>query len=106
MCEYPFTITHATRRVLLVVLVRRTCRAGLKICEQGVRMPPVISCQQDVQPAYQVVAPDGDHIEISVELFSALWDFLRGTKPTGSLIIQFRNGGIAGLEAIIKKLYK
>ncbi len=68
-------------------------------------MPPVISRQQDAQP-YQVVAPDGDHIEISVELFSALWDFLRGTKPTGSLIIQFRNGGIAGLEAIIKKLYK
>jgi len=75
------------------------------VCGQGVRMTPVISCQQDSKP-YQVLAPDGDQIEISTELFSALWDFLRGAKPTGSLIIQFRNGGIAGLEATIKKLYK
>jgi hypothetical protein len=56
--------------------------------------------------AYRVIAPDGNQIEISRELFGALWDFLQGNKPTGSVVIHFRNGGIAGLEAIIKKTYK
>ena len=68
-------------------------------------MPSLMSFQQDSQP-YRVVAPDGNQIEISGELFGALWDFLQGTKPTGSVVIHFRNGGIAGLEAIIKKTYK
>lgn len=68
-------------------------------------MPPLISFQHDVQP-YLVVAPDGNQVEISHELFGALWDFLRGNQPTGSVVIHFRNGGIAGLEAIIKKTYK
>ena len=55
---------------------------------------------------YLVVAPDGTQVEISKELFSVLWDFLLGNKPTGSVVIHFRNGGIAGLEAVIKKVYK
>jgi hypothetical protein len=55
---------------------------------------------------YVVVAPDGTQIVIPKELFGALWDFLRGNKPTGSLLLHFRNGGIAGLEALIKKRYK
>jgi len=53
-----------------------------------------------------VLAPDGNHIEISSELFTALWEFLEGEKQTGSVVIHFRNGGIAGLEAIVKKVYK
>jgi hypothetical protein len=68
-------------------------------------MPTVVSFQQNVQQ-YQVVAPDGNHIEIPKELFGLLWDFSAGNKPNGSVVIQFRNGGIAGLEAIIKKTYK
>ena len=68
-------------------------------------MPSAMSIQQDAEH-YLVVAPDGNRIEISKELFGALWDFLEGTKPTGSVVIHFRNGGIAGLEAIIKKIYK
>jgi hypothetical protein len=68
-------------------------------------MPSLMSFQHDAEP-YRVVAPDGNQIEISSELFGALWDFLQGNKPTGSVVIHFRNGGIAGLEAIIKKTYK
>lgn len=60
---------------------------------------------QGVQP-YLVIAPDGDHIEIPKELFAALADFLRGRGPSGSVVIHFRNGGIAGLEALVKKTYK
>lgn len=68
-------------------------------------MPPLSMTQQEAQ-AYRVVAPDGSQVEISAELFGALWDFLQGNKSTGSVVIHFRNGGIAGLEAIIKKIYK
>jgi hypothetical protein len=53
-----------------------------------------------------VVAPDGNQIEIPKELFGLLWDFSEGNKQTGSVIMQFRNGGVAGLEAVIKKTYK
>jgi hypothetical protein len=68
-------------------------------------MPSAMSLRQDGQQ-YLVIAPDGSQIEISRELFGALWDFLEGNKPTGSIVIHFRNGGIAGLEAVIKKIYK
>jgi hypothetical protein len=67
-------------------------------------MPPLT--RQTEAQAYRVIAPDGSQIEISPELFGALWDFLQGNKSTGSVVIHFRNGGIAGLEAIIKKIYK
>jgi hypothetical protein len=69
------------------------------------RLPTVVSFQQS-QQQYMVVAPDGNHVEIPRELFGLLHDFLRGTKQTGSVVIQFRNGGIAGLESVIKKTYK
>ncbi|MGZ4853719.1 MAG: hypothetical protein ACXVKH_00750 [Candidatus Angelobacter sp.] len=68
-------------------------------------MPTVVSFQQSPQQ-YLVVAPDGNQIEIPKELFGLLWDFIQGSKPTGSVIMQFRNGGIAGLEAVTKKTYK
>jgi hypothetical protein len=68
-------------------------------------VPTVISFQQ-TQHQYLVVAPDGNQIEIPKELFGLLWDFSAGNKPTGSVVIQFRNGGVAGLEAVIKKTYK
>ncbi len=56
---------------------------------------------------YLVRSPDGMQIEIPKELYGALCDFLQGNnKPTGSVVIQFRNGGIAGLEALVKKIYK
>ena len=77
---------------------------ALKV-ETEAEVPTVVSFQQSVQQ-YLVVAPDGNQIEIPKELFGLLWDFSAGNKPTGSVIIQFRNGGIAGLEAIIKKTYK
>jgi len=68
-------------------------------------MPTVVSFQHSPQQ-YTVVAPDGNRIEIPKELFGLLLDFLQGSKQTGSVVIQFRNGGIAGLEAIIRKTYK
>ena len=68
-------------------------------------MQPVTSIH-DGKHQYLVVAPDGNNIEIPKELFGVLWDFLEGNKATGSVVIQFRNGGIAGLEALVKKTYK
>jgi hypothetical protein len=68
-------------------------------------MPTVVSFQPSPQQ-YLVVGPDGNQIEIPKELFGLLWDFSEGNKQTGSVIIQFRNGGVAGLEAVIKKTYK
>jgi hypothetical protein len=68
-------------------------------------MPSVVPIQQNVQ-RYIVVAPEGDQIEIPKELFKALWDFSQGSKATGSVVIHFRNGGVAGLEAVIKRTYK
>jgi hypothetical protein len=68
-------------------------------------VPTVVSFKQSPQQ-YMVIDPDGNQVEIPKELFGLLWDFSRGAKPTGSVIIQFRNGGIAGLEAVIKKTYK
>jgi hypothetical protein len=68
-------------------------------------MPSVVSIQQNTQ-RYMVVGPEGDQIEIPKELFKALWDFSQGSKATGSVVIHFRNGGVAGLEAVIKRTYK
>lgn len=68
-------------------------------------MPSVVSIQQNMQ-RYILVAPEGEQIEIPKELFKALWDFSQGSKATGSVIIHFRNGGVAGLEAVIKRTYK
>ncbi|HWZ45470.1 MAG TPA: hypothetical protein VNW97_18490 [Candidatus Saccharimonadales bacterium] len=68
-------------------------------------MSSIVSFQPSA-PQHLVVSPDGSGISIPKELFGALADFLQGSKPTGALIIQFRNGGIAGMEALIKKTYK
>jgi hypothetical protein len=73
---------------------------------QGESMPTVVPIQQRTQQ-YVVISPEGNQIEIPKELFGALSDFLQGAvKPTGSVTIQFRNGGVAGLEAMIKRIYK
>jgi hypothetical protein len=68
-------------------------------------LPSIVSFQPTAQQ-HMVVSPDGSQIHIPKELFGALADFLQGSKPTGALVIQFRNGGVAGLEAVIKKTYK
>ena len=78
---------------------------NLKIMEGWKKMPTVVSFQHNPQQ-HLVVAPDGTRIEIPKELFGLLVDFLQGSKQTGSVVIQFRNGGIAGLEAVIRKTYK
>jgi hypothetical protein len=68
-------------------------------------MTAILPFEQTPQQ-YRVVSPEGIQIQIPRELFGALSDFVHGAKPTGSVVIQFRNGGIAGLEAVIKKTYK
>ncbi len=68
-------------------------------------MSSIVSFQPSA-PQHVVVSPDGSQISIPRELFDALADFLQGSKPTGALVIQFRNGGVAGLEALIKRIYK
>jgi hypothetical protein len=61
---------------------------------------------KDKRPRYYANSPEELQVAIPKELFTALWDFLEGERPAGSVIIHFRNGGIAGLEALIKKHYK
>ena len=56
--------------------------------------------------AYLATAPDGQQIEIPREFFVVLNDFLLERKHAGSMVVHFRNGGIAGLEAVIKKKFK
>jgi hypothetical protein len=68
------------------------------------KMPSVVSLR-DKEP-YLVVSPEGGQIEVPKELYVALRDFIEGSKCNGSIVIQFRNGGIAGLEALVKKTYK
>jgi hypothetical protein len=58
------------------------------------------------QIRFFAASSEGRQIAITKELFELLWDFLRGEKAAGSATIHFRNGGIAGLEALIKKTYK
>ena len=65
---------------------------------------PALQYESSLQ--YAVVSPDGNRIEIPKELFQALWDFIKGSKHSGTVTIQFRNGGVAGLEALIKRTYK
>lgn len=67
---------------------------------------PSTALQYESRFQYKVVSPDGNRIEIPKELFGALWDFIEGNKPSGTVTIQFRNGGVAGLEALIKRTYK
>jgi hypothetical protein len=69
-------------------------------------MVPSLVSFESTAPEHLVVSPDGSRVSIPKELFGALADFLQGSKQTGALVIQFRNGGVAGLEALIKKTYK
>ncbi|HKD82412.1 MAG TPA: hypothetical protein VKH81_22175 [Candidatus Angelobacter sp.] len=55
---------------------------------------------------YLLMSPDGTEIEVPPELFRAINDFMVGRKDAGSMVVHFRNGGVAGLETVIKKKYK
>ncbi len=55
---------------------------------------------------YLAVSPDEREIEIPKELFVALNDFMATRQDTGSMVVHFRNGGMAGLETLVKKKYK
>lgn len=48
----------------------------------------------------------GLYYEIPRELFEALREFLVVNRDTGSLTIHFRSGGVAGIEALRKKIFK
>ncbi|MBZ5509026.1 MAG: hypothetical protein LAO78_26500 [Acidobacteriia bacterium] len=54
----------------------------------------------------RVMSPEGVEIEVPSELFLALSDFMVTRKNAGSMIVHFRNGGVAGLETLVKKKYK
>ena len=67
---------------------------------------PSTALHCDSRLQYAVVSPDGSRIEIPKELFAVLWDFIKGNKSSGTVTIRFRNGGVAGLEALFKRTYK
>lgn len=64
------------------------------------------SSSTQARGSYMAVSPEGLRVEIPKELFSVLCDFLQVRKDAGSMVVHFRNGGVAGLEALIKKRYK
>lgn len=64
------------------------------------------SSPTQIRGAYMAVSPEGLRVEIPKELFVVLCDFLQIRKDAGSMVVHFRNGGVAGLEALIKKRYK
>jgi len=67
---------------------------------------PISNSTANARDSYMVISPEGAGIAIPKELFVVLWDFLQIRKDAGSMVVHFRNGGVAGLEALIKKRYK
>jgi hypothetical protein len=67
---------------------------------------PIGGSVPNIRGSYMAVSPEGAKIEIPKELFTVLCDFLQLRKDAGSMVVHFRNGGVAGLEALIKKRYK
>lgn len=55
--------------------------------------------------AYRAIGPDGAALPLTKEIFEALQDISR-RKGTGSVIIDFKSGGIAGVEMTVRKVYK
>lgn len=51
-----------------------------------------------------MLSPQGAYIQIPVDLFDAVKDFI-ASKRTGSVRIDFRDGGFAGVEGNYKKTY-
>ena len=47
---------------------------------------------------FYCVSPDNERIPVPKELFNALRRFLDGAKPTGTLTIECRNGGVTGVQ--------
>ena len=68
-------------------------------------MSQVTTVQQD-NVGYRITSPEGTEVKIPKELFALLWDFLRVHRGSGTIIIQFRNGGVAGLESVLKRRHK
>jgi hypothetical protein len=60
----------------------------------------------ELQGRCMAVAPDGSHIPLPKELFTALMDFMQSRKCPGSITIQFRNGEITCVEAVAKKTFR
>lgn len=67
---------------------------------------PIGGSVPNLRGSYMAVSPEGAKVEIPKELFTVLCDFLQLRKDAGSMVVHFRNGGVAGLEALIKKRYK
>jgi hypothetical protein len=67
---------------------------------------PIGGSVPNIRGSYMAVSPEGAKVEIPKELFTVLCDFLQLRKDAGSMVVHFRNGGVAGLEALIKKRYK
>ena len=59
-----------------------------------------------VNGCYKAVSPGGEELIITAELFAALKRFLKDQKPQGTVTIAFRSGGVAGIEATEKTVYK
>jgi hypothetical protein len=65
-----------------------------------------VASGQQANPNYRITSPEGTEIKIPKELFEVLCDFLSGHSNSGTVIIQFRNGGVAGLESMVKRRHK
>lgn len=47
-----------------------------------------------------------DYIHVPRAVFLAFQQFLLGNKPSGSITVHFKDGGICGVEALTKQTYK
>jgi hypothetical protein len=56
-------------------------------------------------PQYRLVSPEGRQIALTKEIFDSIEEMQR-RRCTGSVIIDFKGGGIAGVESQTKKVYK
>jgi hypothetical protein len=54
---------------------------------------------------YKAVSPDGTEISLTKELWEALVD-MKQRQHSGSIVISFNSGRIAGVEMAVKKVYK
>jgi hypothetical protein len=56
---------------------------------------------------YSLHAPGSEPLKVTKELYEAIFGFLKSPeRPNGNVTIHFACGGIAAVEALIRKQYK
>jgi hypothetical protein len=59
----------------------------------------------NLERLYAIISPNGESVVVTRELFVAMKDF-RDRKEFGSITIEYRSGGIAGIKSLTERKYK